>query len=81
MIEINTPIIMAGAVISGVSILFFSRSKIGAITLSMVDLMVGLTLIGSKELVSALPLPEKAFMFLGIAILIKGIYYLVLSLR
>ena len=67
-----------------VSVLFLTRSKFAAIIFSAVDLIAGLTLIGSKTIAASFlfyPLPEIVVMYIGAAMTLKGVYYLVFSLR
>ncbi len=75
---------VALVVILAISVLFFTRNKIGAIIFSAIDLIVGLTLIGSKEIAASflvLNIPQAFVYYLGIAVTIKGFYYLILSMR
>ena len=67
-----------------ISVLFLTRSKIGAIIFSVVDLVAGLALVGSKEIAAAIfvyQVPEIVVLYIGVAMTLKGVYYLVLSLR
>jgi len=67
-----------------VSVLFLTRSKIAAIIFSVVDLVAGLTLVGSKEIAASIfvyHVPEIVVLYIGAAMTLKGVYYLVLSLR
>ncbi len=79
--EVTLPVILG--VVSGVSVLFWTRTKIGAVLFSIIDLVVGLTIIGTASAVQILgyAVPETAIMYLGVALTLKGIYYLVLSFR
>jgi len=67
-----------------VSTLFLTRSKIGAIIFSIVDLSVGLLLISSKAIPASLVflnVPEIVTLYAGAFLTFKGIYYLVISIR
>ena len=79
MVDISLPMILG--VVSGVSVLFWTRTKIAAALFSIVDLIVGLLIIGTASTVNLLSyaIPETVILYLGVAITIKGIYYLVLS--
>jgi len=81
MVDISLPMILG--VVSGVSVLFWTRTKIAAALFSIVDLIVGLLIIGTASTVNLLSyaIPETVILYLGVAITIKGIYYLVLSFR
>lgn len=72
------------AVILIVSVLFFTRNKIGAAVFSAIDIVIGLILIGSKEIVASIfifQIPETVILYIGVAMTVKGVYYLMLSLR
>lgn len=83
MVEVSFPIMVLG-VVSGVSVIFFTRTRLGAAFLSVIDLIVGITIIGSAGAavkILSYAVPEAAILYLGIAITLKGIFYLVLSFR
>ena len=67
-----------------VSVLFLTRNKFAAIIFSVVDLIAGLTLVGSKTIAASVfvyQIPEIVVLYIGAAMTLKGIYYLILSLR
>ena len=79
--DLSFPLILG--VVSGISVLFWTRTKIGAALFSIIDLIVGVTIIGTASAVQILgyAFPETVVLYLGIAINLKGIFYLVLSFR
>ena len=79
--DVSLPMILG--VVSGISVLFWTRTRIGAALFSIIDLIVGLLIIGTVSTVNLLSytVPETAILYLGVAITLKGIYYLVLSFR